>query len=245
MFMLYPAIDLLNGCCVRLFQGDYAQSTVYDRSPIAVAQSFASQGAKWIHVVDLDGAKSGIPANQELICRMAEQTDCAIEVGGGIRTMETIDTYLSRGARRVILGSSAISDPSFTRAALRKYGSAIAIGLDVRDGKVAVEGWLERSETTPMQLAKELIAAGARHFIYTDISKDGAMGGTDRQGAVALAEAIGLPVVVSGGVHSLAELKRVIACGAQRISGAIIGKALYTGAVQLDEAEKLVIQDAR
>lgn len=245
MFTLYPAIDLLNGHCVRLFQGDYAQSTIYADSPVEVARAFAKQGAKWLHVVDLDGAKAGKPENREIIFEMAAETGINIEVGGGVRSMATIDDYLAHGIKRVILGSSAIADPDFTRAALKKYPEAVAIGLDVKNGKVAVEGWLAVSAIEPAELAQELIKAGASHFIYTDISKDGAMEGTNLDEAVRLARAIGQPVVISGGVSSLNELRRIVEHADSAVSGAIIGKALYTGAIDLSEAEEMVTSYAR
>lgn len=245
MFTLYPAIDLLNGRCVRLFQGDYAQATIYADSPVQVAQAFRNRGAEWLHVVDLDGAKEGWPINQEKIYEIAAQVPIHVEVGGGIRTMETIAGYLEQGIDRVILGSSAISDPLFTREALQRYSQAVAIGLDVKDGKVAVEGWREVSAVTPENLAKELIKAGASHFIYTDISKDGAMSGANIEAAKKLAEAIGQPVVVSGGVSQTDELAAMLAAGSTVISGAIIGKALYTGKLNLREAVGMVKTYAR
>ncbi|MFT8317313.1 MAG: 1-(5-phosphoribosyl)-5-[(5-phosphoribosylamino)methylideneamino]imidazole-4-carboxamide isomerase [Sporolactobacillus sp.] len=245
MFTLYPAIDLLNGHCVRLFQGDYAQSTVYADSPVQVAQTFRDQGAEWLHVVDLDGAKEGRPVNQEKIYQIAAQVPIHIEVGGGIRTMDTIASYLEHGIDRVILGSSAISDPAFTREALQKYSQAVAIGLDVKNSRIAVEGWREVSAIAPESLAKDLIKAGAAHFIYTDISKDGALAGADLEGAKKLAEAIGQPVVVSGGVSQTKELAAMLAAGSAVISGAIIGKALYTGNLNLQEAAGMVKSYAR
>ncbi|MCO7175928.1 1-(5-phosphoribosyl)-5-[(5-phosphoribosylamino)methylideneamino]imidazole-4-carboxamide isomerase [Sporolactobacillus kofuensis] len=238
MFTVYPAIDLIDGKCVRLFQGDYDQSTVYGDAPIDIARSFYDQGAEWIHVVDLDGAKAGYPINQQLIAQMAKEVPINIEVGGGIRSMETIENYLSQGVKRVILGSSAISDPEFCRSALQRYSDSIAIGLDVKNGKVAVRGWLEVSDLRAADLAKQLILEGAEQFIFTDISRDGALQGANVSAAEQLAREIGKPVVVSGGVTTLNEVKQLI--DNQLLSGAIIGKALYTKQISLPDVIKAV-----
>lgn len=238
MFTVYPAIDLIDGKCVRLFQGDYDQSTVYGDAPVDIARSFYEQGAEWIHVVDLDGAKAGHPVNQELIARIAAEVPINIEVGGGIRTIETVESYLNQGIKRVILGSSAISDPEFCRLALQRYPDAIAIGLDVKDGKVAVRGWLEVSDMSAADLAKQLIIEGAEHFIYTDISRDGALKGANVSGAEQLADEIGKPVVVSGGVTTFDEVQKLV--NNKRVSGAIIGKALYTKQISLGDVMKAV-----
>lgn len=238
MFTVYPAIDLIDGKCVRLFQGDYDQSTVYGDAPVDIARSFYEQGAEWIHVVDLDGAKAGHPVNQELIARIATEVPINIEVGGGIRTIETVESYLSQGIKRVILGSSAISDPEFCRLALQRYPDSIAIGLDVKDGKVAVRGWLEVSDMSAAELAKQLIIEGAEHFIYTDISRDGALKGANVSGAEQLADEIGKQVVVSGGVTTFDEVKKLV--NNKRVSGAIIGKALYTKQISLGDVMKAV-----
>ncbi|RYM06938.1 1-(5-phosphoribosyl)-5-[(5-phosphoribosylamino)methylideneamino]imidazole-4-carboxamide isomerase [Sporolactobacillus sp. THM7-7] len=240
MFTIYPAIDLLDGKCVRLFQGDYNQSTVYGDSPVDIARTFYDQGAEWLHVVDLDGAKAGHPVNQALISRIASEVPIHVEVGGGIRSIETVENYLGQGIKRVILGSSAISDPAFTRLALRRYPDSIAIGLDVKEGKVAVRGWLEVSNLTAADLAKQLIQAGARQFIYTDISRDGALKGANLEGARELAQAIGVPVVVSGGVSTLEEIQYMAKQGSELISGAIIGKALYTDQLSIQDVLKAV-----
>ncbi|MDF2911728.1 MAG: hisA [Sporolactobacillus laevolacticus] len=238
MFTVYPAIDLIDGKCVRLFQGDYDQSTVYADVPVDIARSFYEQGAEWIHVVDLDGAKAGHPVNQELIARIAAEVPINIEVGGGIRTIETVESYLNQGIKRVILGSSAISDPEFCRLALQRYPDSIAIGLDVKDGKVAVRGWLEVSDMSAAELAKQLIIEGAEHFIYTDISRDGALKGANVSGAEQLADEIGKPVVVSGGVTTFDEVQKLV--NNKRVSGAIIGKALYTKQISLGDVMKAV-----
>ncbi|WP_100488864.1 1-(5-phosphoribosyl)-5-[(5-phosphoribosylamino)methylideneamino]imidazole-4-carboxamide isomerase [Sporolactobacillus pectinivorans] len=240
MFTIYPAIDLLGGKCVRLYQGDYGQSTVYDASPVSVAQSFYDQGAEWLHVVDLDGAKAGHPVNQQIIRNIASEVPIRVEVGGGIRSLETVKFYLDGGVRRVVLGSSAIADPEFTREALRKYPDEVTIGLDVKNGKVAVKGWLEVSDLSATELARELIRAGACRFIYTDISRDGALQGANVAGAEKLAAEIGIPVVLSGGVTTIKELEKMAGNASGGISGAIIGKALYTKQILLREAVRAV-----
>ncbi|MFT8870803.1 MAG: 1-(5-phosphoribosyl)-5-[(5-phosphoribosylamino)methylideneamino]imidazole-4-carboxamide isomerase [Sporolactobacillus sp.] len=244
-FTLYPAIDLLDGKGVRLVHGDYAQATVYADDPVAAAARFYRQGAEWLHIVDLDGAKAGRPVNASVIEAIAAALPLHLEVGGGIRTIETVDYYLAHGVSRVVLGSSAISDPVFTREALRLYPQNVAVGLDAKNGKIAVEGWLKLSSLTPAELALELMQFGAEHFIYTDIARDGAMEGANVEAACQLARMIGRPVVLSGGVHALSELKAITARGDALISGAIIGKALYAGAFDLAEAIKAVNDDAR
>lgn len=243
MFTIYPAVDLLNGQCVRLFQGDYERSTVYGDAPEAVASRFYDQGAEWLHVVDLDGAREGRPVNREAIARIVSEVPVSVEVGGGIRNMAAVENYLDLGVRRVILGSAAISDPVFTRQALARYPDAVAIGLDVKKGNVAVEGWLEVSDIGAADLARRLVDAGARTFIYTDISKDGALGGANIEGARQLAEAIGLPVVLSGGISTIDDVLEAAESGL--ISGAIIGKALYTNRLSLDHVLEAVKDHAR
>ncbi|MCQ2008674.1 1-(5-phosphoribosyl)-5-[(5-phosphoribosylamino)methylideneamino]imidazole-4-carboxamide isomerase [Sporolactobacillus sp. STSJ-5] len=238
MFTIYPAIDLIDGKCVRLFQGDYDQSTIYGDDPVAIARSFFEQGAQWLHVVDLDGAKAGRPINQGLIARMAAEVPINIEVGGGIRSIETVESYLNQGIKRVILGSSAISDPEFCKLALNCYPEAVVIGLDVKNGKVAVRGWLDVSDLSAAELANRLIQEGAEQFIYTDISRDGALQGANVAAAEQLADEIGKPVVVSGGVTTLEEVKQMI--NNRRVSGAIIGKALYTKQIELSDVIKAV-----
>ncbi|RYL93778.1 1-(5-phosphoribosyl)-5-[(5-phosphoribosylamino)methylideneamino]imidazole-4-carboxamide isomerase [Sporolactobacillus sp. THM7-4] len=240
MFTIYPAIDLLDGKCVRLLQGDYDKSTVYGDSPVEMARTFFEQGAEWLHVVDLDGAKAGCPVNSEIIGRIAAEVPIHVEVGGGIRSMKTIEEYLNRGIKRVILGSSAISNPDFVRLALSRYPDSIAIGLDVKNGKVAVQGWLEVSDTRPAELAKQLIRAGARRFIYTDISRDGALKGANIGEAERLAEEIGTPVVVSGGVSTIDEIVLMAKKASKGLSGAIIGKALYTDQLNVRDILKAV-----
>jgi phosphoribosylformimino-5-aminoimidazole carboxamide ribotide isomerase len=235
-FTLYPAIDMRDGKCVRLLQGDYDQETVYGDSPFDMAREFAGQGAEWIHMVDLDGAKDGKKINHEHVIRVAKELAVKVQIGGGIRSMDDVSFYLDRGVDRVILGSAAVSDPEFVRAALKEYGGArVAIGLDARDGFVATEGWLETSHIKAVDLAKRLVEEGAETFIFTDISKDGMLQGPNIEAIGELAEVTGKEVIASGGVSSVADLEKLKEDG-RGIAGAIIGKALYTGRFTLSDA---------
>ncbi|MFD2618041.1 1-(5-phosphoribosyl)-5-[(5-phosphoribosylamino)methylideneamino]imidazole-4-carboxamide isomerase [Terrilactibacillus laevilacticus] len=240
VFTILPAIDLKNGKCVRLFQGDFNQETVYSDSPVAMAKSFYKAGASWIHLVDLDGAKTGKPVNHDWIYAITKEVPLSVEVGGGIRDLQTVEAYLSHGVKQVILGSSAISDPNFVKEALKKYPENITIGIDAKQGRVAVEGWLEVSNIKAVDLAKELVKSGAKRIIYTDISRDGAMKGPNVDEIETLAKESGCQVVASGGVSSLQDVETLAAKSSQGISGAIIGKALYTNAIDLSEALKVV-----
>lgn len=234
-FTLYPAIDIRGGRCVRLYKGDYNQETVYG-SPVEMAEEWVRQGARWLHVVDLDGAKEGEAVNEALIVELAQRVPIPIQVGGGIRTMAQVETYLEKGIARVILGTAAIKDPQFTALALKRYGERIAIGLDVRDGVVATEGWLEKSHTKAEEVAKRLAEQGASLFIHTDISKDGTLTGPNGEAAARLAQASGVPVIASGGVSSLEDVKKLAALSEEGLCGAIIGKALYQKVFTLQEA---------
>ena len=237
---LYPAIDLRGGQVVRLTQGDYNRMTVYGADPAAQARQFVAAGAKFLHVVDLDGAKDGTLANYETIRAIAAQGGLSIEVGGGIRTEERICRYLELGVSRCILGTVAVRDFEFTRRMIAKYGSAIAVGVDARDGYVAVSGWLETSREKGVDFCKRLADAGCSAVIYTDIACDGAMQGTNlplyRQLA---AEVPGLAVTASGGISTLQELTELQAIGT---AAAILGKSLYTGAIDLAQVVRLVQQ---
>ncbi|MGM7702844.1 1-(5-phosphoribosyl)-5-[(5-phosphoribosylamino)methylideneamino]imidazole-4-carboxamide isomerase [Pseudalkalibacillus sp. Hm43] len=235
-FELYPAIDMRGGKCVRLFQGDYDQETVYGDSPFEMAKKFADEGADWIHMVDLDGAKAAEKVNHKHVLRVASELDVKVQVGGGIRTEEDVAFYLERGVDRVILGSVAVKNPAFTKEMLKKYGERIAIGLDARDGYVATEGWLDKSEVKATNLAKEMAEAGARHFIFTDISRDGTLEGPNIEAIAELAKASGAEVIASGGVSSLEDLRNLADRQHEGIEGAIIGKALYTERFTLSEA---------
>ncbi|WP_100405413.1 1-(5-phosphoribosyl)-5-[(5-phosphoribosylamino)methylideneamino]imidazole-4-carboxamide isomerase [Bacillus solitudinis] len=236
-FIIYPAIDMRDGNCVRLVQGDYDQETVYGDSPFEMAKTFASTGAEWIHMVDLDGAKAKKLVNHEHVLRVAKELDAKVQVGGGIRTAEDIAFYLEAGVDRVILGSVAVNQPDFTKKMLAKYGGdRIVIGLDARDGYVATEGWLETSSVKTEDLAKELARFGAEVFIFTDISRDGMLSGPNTEAITSLAVATGKEVIASGGVSSLADLMELRANTSKGVGGAIVGKALYTNKFTLKEA---------
>lgn len=227
---IFPAIDLSGGQVVRLYQGDYDQMTVYGADPCAVARDFIAAGAKYLHVVDLDGAKDGTLENFESIAAIAKQGGLYIEVGGGIRTEERIQQYLDLGVGRCILGTIAVKDFDFTARMAQKYGGKIAVGVDARDGYVAINGWKELSEETGIEFCKRLRDAGVKTVIYTDISRDGAEKGTNLELYRELAKIEGLDITASGGVSSLEELKELQAIGTH---SAILGKALYTGRLDL------------
>lgn len=236
-FTIYPAIDIRGGKCVRLLQGDYNKETVYGDSPFAMAETFADQGVSWIHMVDLDGAKAGAPVNHEHVIRAAKELKASIQIGGGIRTAKDVAAYLEAGVARIILGSSAISDPAFVKDMLQQYGGEkIAIGIDARDGFVATHGWLQTSEVRAEELGKELAEAGAETFIMTDISRDGMMSGPNVEAIAGLGQATGKKVIASGGVSSMSDLEELAAYRNKGISGAIIGKALYTDKISLQQA---------
>ncbi|MEH7725641.1 MULTISPECIES: 1-(5-phosphoribosyl)-5-[(5-phosphoribosylamino)methylideneamino]imidazole-4-carboxamide isomerase [Bacillus] len=235
-FILYPAIDMRNGKCVRLVQGDYDQETIYGDSPLDMARRFANEGAKWIHLVDLDGAKAGKRVNHEHVLAIASSLDVNVQIGGGIRTEEDVAFYLNNGVSRVILGSSAVSNPIFVKKMLAQYGEKIAIGIDARNGFVSTEGWLETSEVKAEELGKELAKEGAEVFIFTDIQMDGMLSGPNVESTVRLAEATGKQVIASGGVSAVGDLQKLSAQKQTGVSGAIIGKALYTKQFTLAEA---------
>ena len=230
---IYPAIDLYGGKAVRLFKGDYDQMTVYSDNPVSVAKDFAAAGASHIHLVDLEGAKIGKPANLDTIRAIVETTGLFAEVGGGIRDMETVDSYLSIGVGRVILGTAAVKDPDFLNAALQKYGEKIAVGVDLKDGFVAIKGWTETSDLKAEEFFEKMQKSGVKTIICTDISRDGAMKGTNRALYRALSEKFDIDLIASGGVSSMED---VMALADMKLHGAIIGKAYYIGAVDLKEA---------
>ena len=231
--LIYPAIDIFQGKAVRLYKGDYAQMTVYNDNPVAVALDFQSQGACCIHLVDLEGAKRGTTPNFETVCAIKKETGLFCEIGGGIRSMEVVDRYLNAGIDRVILGTAAVTDESFLRTAVAQYGSRIAVGIDIKDGFVAIKGWTEKSEQKAMEFCKKMHDLGVKTLICTDISKDGAMQGANHGLYQDLKNRFDLQIIASGGVSSLADVE---ALAAMDIHGAIIGKAYYTGAIVLKEA---------
>ncbi|MBZ5481905.1 1-(5-phosphoribosyl)-5-[(5-phosphoribosylamino)methylideneamino]imidazole-4-carboxamide isomerase [Bacillus sp. T_4] len=235
-FEIYPAIDMRGGKCVRLLQGDYTKETVYGDSPVDMATQFASEGAQWIHMVDLDGAKAAKRVNDEFVLDVKKKLDVRVQIGGGIRSEADVAYYLENGIDRVILGSAAISNPEFVKKMLKEYGARIAIGIDARDGYVATEGWVETSTIKATELGKELANAGAETFIFTDISTDGMLSGPNVEGIVEMAKATGKGVIASGGVSKLADLDALKKYEADGVIGAIVGKALYTNKFTVAEA---------
>ena len=233
--ILVPAIDILDGKVVRLKKGDYAQVTVYADDPVTKAREFEEAGATRIHIVDLDGARDGAPTNLDLIARIAAQTHMTVEVGGGIRTMETLERYLDCGASRLVLGSALITDPDFARAAAARHAGNIVAGIDAKDGMVAIEGWKEGTSTPAADLVAELKDFGIHELVYTDISRDGMQTGIDAQAYGRLAQAAGFPITASGGIASLADIRALAALPAPGIDGAIVGRALYEGAFSVEE----------
>ena len=230
---IYPAIDLYDGKAVRLYKGDYAQMTVYSEDPAGVAAAFKAAGVKHIHLVDLQGAKTGKPENTAAIAQILQAFQGFAELGGGIRNMETVDAYLSMGIDRVILGTAAVKDPAFLEAALAKYGEKIAVGVDLKDGFVAVSGWTETSGISADDFFAKMEKLGVKAVICTDISRDGAMQGTNRQLYKHLSENYAMDIIASGGVSSMEDIR---ALKAMDIHGAIVGKAYYTGATDLTKA---------
>ncbi len=230
---IFPAIDLYEGSAVRLFKGDYNQMTVYDKNPLNIAKKFEECGAEFLHMVDLEGAKTGLTPNLETIENIVKNTSLFVELGGGIRSMETVDKYLSIGVSRVILGTAAITDEAFLDEAITKYGEKIAVGVDIKDGFVAIKGWTEKSQYTFEDFCKKMQDKGVKTLICTDISKDGAMKGTNRELYKSLSESLSLDIIASGGVSSIDDVK---ALREMNLYGAIIGKAYYTNAIDLKEA---------
>ncbi len=231
--IVFPAIDIIGGKAVRLFKGDYSQMTVYDDDPSAVAERFAEAGASHIHLVDLEGAKNGDTPNLLTVEKIRKSTDMFVEIGGGIRNLETVEKYLSIGVDRVILGTAAVTNRQFLVDAIERYGEKIAVGVDIKDGMVAIKGWVEKSELEGVAFCRELERLGVSCIICTDISKDGAMQGTNLGLYEKLQTELSLNITASGGVSSLEDIKRLKNIG---VYGAIIGKAYYTGAIDLSEA---------
>ena len=230
---IFPAIDLYEGAAVRLFKGDYNQMTVYDKNPLNIAKKFEECGAEFLHMVDLEGAKSGLTPNLETIENIVKNTSLFVELGGGIRSMETVEKYLSIGVSRVILGTAAITDEDFLDKAIAEYGEKIAVGVDIKDGFVAIKGWTEKSQYTFEDFCKKMQDKGVKTLICTDISKDGAMKGTNRELYKSLSEKLSLDIIASGGVSTIDDIR---ALREMNLYGAIIGKAYYTNAIDLKEA---------
>ena len=233
---IFPAIDLFQGKAVRLYKGDYQNMTVYSDNPKQIALDFKKKGAKFMHVVDLEGAKNGDTPNIETIKELASIPDLFIEVGGGIRSLEVIERYVLAGVDRVILGTSAVTDPEFLKNALDKYGDKIAVGVDIKDGVVAIKGWTEKSQCQGFEFCKKMQDLGVKTIICTDISKDGAMQGANHDLYAQLSKKLNLNVIASGGVSSIEDVEKL---SSLNIYGAIIGKAYYVGAIDLEQAIKV------
>jgi phosphoribosylformimino-5-aminoimidazole carboxamide ribotide isomerase len=230
---IFPAIDLYNKCAVRLYKGDYGKMTVYSEDPLSVAKRFRSLGAEWVHIVDLEGAEDGTTPNIDLILKIAKESGLFVEVGGGIRTPEVLEKYLGLGVSRVILGTASVTNEEFLSSMLKKHGDKIAVGADVKDGYIAIKGWREKSEYTLDSFLDKMEALGVKTVICTDISKDGAMAGTNRELYARLSEKYSLNIIASGGVSSISDVR---ALKEMNLYGAIIGKAYYTGDINLQEA---------
>lgn len=236
---LFPAIDLKEGRCVRLRQGDMAQATVYADDPAAQAKAFEDQGFDYLHVVDLDGAFAGKPVNAGAVEAIRAATSFPVQLGGGIRDMATVEGWLGKGVTRVIIGTAAVRDPDFVKQAARAFPGQVAVGIDARDGWVAVEGWAETSTLAADDLARRFEDAGVAAIVYTNIARDGMLTGIDWDGTIALAEAVTIPVIASGGLASLDDVRELMKPRAARLEGAITGKALYDG--RLDPAEAIAL----
>ncbi|MFN3260648.1 MAG: 1-(5-phosphoribosyl)-5-[(5-phosphoribosylamino)methylideneamino]imidazole-4-carboxamide isomerase [Pikeienuella sp.] len=241
--ILYPAIDLKAGACVRLIRGEMDQATVFNENPAAQARAFAAAGAEWLHVVDLDGAFAGRPENAAAVEAILGAVSIPVQLGGGVREMGALEGWLAKGISRVILGTAAVRDPAFVKAAAKAHPGRVAVGIDARGGKVAVEGWAETTGEEATDLAKAYEGAGVAAIIYTDIERDGAMQGPNVAATAALARAVSIPVIASGGVSSLEDLRALRDCGAP-LDGAISGRALYDGRIDLAEAMALLKEPA-
>lgn len=238
--ILFPAIDLKDGACVRLVKGEMSAATVFNTDPAAQARHFAAAGSAWIHVVDLNGAFAGRPVNAEAVTSIVQAVPVPVQLGGGIRDMKTIELWLERGIRRVILGTVALRDPLLVKEACARFPGRVAVGIDARDGYVAVEGWAEKSQVTALDLALKFEDAGVAAIIYTDIERDGALAGPNVEATAALAERVTTPVIASGGVSSLDDLRALKARAASGIAGVISGRALYDGRIDLAAALALL-----
>ena len=242
--ILFPAIDLKNGLAVRLEQGDMARATVFNRDPAEQARIFAAQGFQYLHLVDLDGAFAGRPMNAAAVERILAAVQIPVQLGGGIRDRATIEAWLGKGVTRVIIGTAAVRDPALVKAAAGAFPGRIVVGLDARDGKVAVGGWAATSELSAFELARRFEDAGVAAIVYTDVARDGMLKGLNLDATVALADAVSIPVIASGGLASIDDVRALLAARAQKLAGAIVGRALYDG--RLDAAEALnLIRTAR
>jgi phosphoribosylformimino-5-aminoimidazole carboxamide ribotide isomerase len=238
--ILFPAIDLKEGLAVRLEQGDMARATVFHRDPAAQARAFEMQGFAYLHIVDLDGAFAGRPVNADAVDRILETIGIPVQLGGGVRDMATVEAWLGKGVDRVIIGTAAVRDPQFVKEAAKKFHGRVAVGLDARDGKVAVQGWAETSELSALDIARRFEDAGVSAIIYTDIARDGLLQGLNLDATIALAEAISIPVIASGGLGSIDDIKAMLEPRAKILEGAIAGRALYDGRLDPAVALKLI-----
>jgi len=237
--ILFPAIDLKNGQCVRLEQGDMTRATVFNLDPAEQARAFASQGFEYLHVVDLDGAFAGKPVNADAVERMLKAVTMPVQLGGGIRDLKTVEAWLRKGIARVIIGTAAVRDPVLVKEAAKAFPGRVAVGLDARDGKVAVQGWAETSEVTALEIAQRFEDAGIAAIIFTDIARDGLLKGLNLDATIALAGRISIPVIASGGFASIDDVKALLAPRAKKLAGAIAGRALYDG--RLDPVQALTL----
>lgn len=238
--ILFPAIDLKDGEAVRLQQGDMARATVFNRDPAAQADAFARQGFEYLHIVDLDGAFAGKPVNATAVERILAAVKIPVQLGGGIRDRRTVDGWLDKGVARVIIGTAAVRDPALVKEAARAHAGRVAVGLDARDGKVAVQGWAQTSELSALDIARRFEDAGVAAIIYTDVARDGMLKGLNLDATIALADKISIPVIASGGLASLDDVRALLAPRARKLQGAIAGRALYDGRLDAAEALRLI-----
>lgn len=238
--ILFPAIDLKNGEAVRLEQGDMARATVFNRDPVAQARTFESLGFEWLHLVDLDGAFAGKPVNARAVAAIRKAVKIPVQLGGGIRNLATVERWLSEGISRVIIGTAAVRDPDFVKAAARKFPGKVAVGIDARAGKVAVSGWAEETQLEAIELARLFENGGVAAIVYTDVERDGMMQGLNLDATIALAESVSIPVIASGGLASIDDVRALIAPRAKKLEGAIAGRALYDGRLDAKAALALV-----
>lgn len=238
--ILFPAIDLKEGLAVRLEQGDMARATVFHRDPAAQARAFEMQGFRYLHIVDLDGAFAGKPVNADAVDRILETIGIPVQLGGGVRDMATVEGWLGKGVDRVIIGTAAVRDPAFVKEAAKEYSGRVAVGLDARDGKVVVEGWAEASELTVLDIARRFEDAGVAAIIYTDIARDGMLQGINWDATIVLAEAVSIPVIASGGLASMDDIRTLLEPRARKLEGAIAGRAIYDGRLDVPEALRML-----
>ena len=238
--ILFPAIDLKNGEAVRLEQGDMARATVFNRDPAAQAKAFEAQGFEYLHIVDLDGAFAGKPMNAAAVERILAAMTIPAQLGGGVRDRATIEAWLAKGIARVIIGTAAVRNPALVKEAARAYPGRVAVGLDARDGRVAVEGWAETSEVTALEVARRFEAAGVAAIVYTDVTRDGMLKGPNLEATTALADAVSIPVIASGGFASIEDIRALLKPRVKKLAGAILGRALYDGRIDPAAALQLV-----